>query len=97
MRTAGRVIGDFALAERADALGLRRRGLSFLVELVDRADDEEHAECRQKEVDDILDEQTVIHRADARCRSRFDGRIALTIECKEQTRKIDSARQHTAA
>ena len=95
MRAAGRVIGDFTLTERADALGLRRRRFSLLVNLIHRADDEEHAERRQDEVDDILDKQTIVHRADAGSRSRLNGRIALPVERNEQPRKIDAARQHT--
>lgn len=91
MRAAGRVIGDFTLAERADALGLHRRGFSLLVNLIHRADDEEHAERRQDEVDDILDKQTIVHRADAGSRSRLNGRIALPVERNKQPRKIDAA------
>ena len=68
VRAAGRVVGNLALAERADALGLGRGSFRLLVNLVHRADDEEHAERGQDEVDDVLDEQAVVDRADTgRC------------------------------
>ena len=75
MRAAGRVVGNLALAERADALGLGRGSFRLLVDLVHRADDEEHAERGQDEVDDVLDKQAVVDRADAgRRRAQRTGR-----------------------
>lgn len=87
MRAAGRAIGDFTLAERADALGLLRRGFRLLVNLVHRTDDEEHAERGQNEVDDVLDKQAVVDRAHARRRGRLGGNIRSAVQRDEQARR----------
>ena len=94
VRAAGRVVGNLALAERADALGLGRSGFRLLVDLVHRADDEEHAERGQDEVDDVLDEQAVVDRADAGRRGRLGGNVAAAVERDEQAAEVDAAGQH---
>ena len=84
MRAAGRVVGNLALAERADALGFGRGSFRLLVDLVHRADDEEHAERGQDEVDDVLDEQAVVDRADTGRGGRLGGNVAAAVERDEQ-------------